>query len=467
MSKSTIAMRRVPAPFYPCPSAESVVKKFMFLRFTATFAVTAVFASASFAVTATGLSSFEGIEEPTVIFRVNTGKLEPDPDNFVNIVELGDSAIRTTLRYQSDWWDGDRDTTNRDRGRAEVKGLGPHQKHGDTFEYTTTWRTSAPFHGSGRFCHLFQLKATDGDSGLPLVTMSIQGGTESATVEANPDGPKIIARSFAWKPATWQAVRLRIKTSPNPDGELTASIDGDSFRGATGVALSRSHSSGYRPKWGLYRSHRPEMTIGHDHVDHKQMAAIHLSSASGTTPVAIDNAALELAARKRTALTSAADALAWLEAQPASAGRDFALGSLAAKWAETDSPAAIAWAERLPAGTLRNDAVMRIFNRWADQDVGAAMQWLLAHAPHRELDALVWFFATDTTYRYINRPLALQSLPLIADSELRSHAIEHVIEIWSRRESGNARRYVTESELLTPEQKKRILARIRNRSRND
>src|SRR4051812_10484467 len=156
------------------------------------------------AVTATGLSSFEGIEEPLVKFFPATGKFERDA--FVNITDRGGGTVRMTLRYNAEWWDGDRDTLNKDRQRAEVKGLGPHQKHGDTFDYETTWRSNPGFRGSNGFCHIFQLKATNGDSGAPLITLSIRG--DKATVEANPAGPKIIAREFSWKPDTWQTVRI-------------------------------------------------------------------------------------------------------------------------------------------------------------------------------------------------------------------------------------------------------------------
>ena len=60
----------------------------------------------------------------------------------------------------------------KDRQRAEVKGLGPHQKTNQTFEYSMQWRTNPEFVGINRFCHIFQLKATDGDNGAPLVRFS-------------------------------------------------------------------------------------------------------------------------------------------------------------------------------------------------------------------------------------------------------------------------------------------------------
>src|SRR5829696_6707217 len=70
------------------------------------------------AATATGLSSFEAIEEPLVKFFPATGKFERDA--FVNITDQGGGVFRFTNRFNADWWDGDRDTENKDRQRAEV-----------------------------------------------------------------------------------------------------------------------------------------------------------------------------------------------------------------------------------------------------------------------------------------------------------------------------------------------------------
>src|SRR5205823_1684181 len=144
-------------------------------------------------------------------------------------------------------------------------------------------------------------------------------------------------------------------------------------------------------------------------VEHRNVLARKLGAAP------IDNIALEQRARQRAASASAAAALRELQSEPASAGRDFALGSIAAAWAEKQPAAAMAWAEKLPRGPVRSDAIARIFSRWSDQDVGAAKTWLAIHAPDADLDPVVWLFVTDTTYRYVNRPIALEGLALIKD----------------------------------------------------
>jgi hypothetical protein len=409
-------------------------------------------AAATRATTATGLSSFEAIEEPLVKFFPATGRFAPD--DFVNITELGDGTFRMFDRYNAEWWDGDRDTTNRDRQRAEVKGLGPHQTNGDTFEYATTWRGSPGFRGGGGFCHLFQLKGINGDDGAPLVTLSIQGGTNLATVEVNRAGPKIIARKFTWQPHTWQTVRIRIKTSPKTDGEIMVSVDDDAFQGRTGIELSRPEATEYRPKWGLYRRAAVKAPMGDDYVEHRNLTAQKVGAPE------IANAPLETAARQLAHTSSPATALAWLQTQPASPGRDFALGSLAALWAGANPAAAMAWAEAQEPGAVRIDTIERIFTRWADQDVAAAAQWLHARAPAPALDELLWLFATDTTYRYVNRDIALAAAPLITRPALRAAAFEHIVLIWARQNPTAAAYFLTASPALTVAQKEPILRKI-------
>ena len=406
--------------------------------------------------TATGLSSFEAIEEPLVRFFPATGKFVPD--DFVNITDRGDGTFRMFHRYNPEWWDGDRDTSNKDRQRAEVKGLGPHQFHGETFEYTTTWRSSPGFRGTAGFCHIFQLKAVNGDSGAPLVTVSIARG--KVTVEANRVGKKIIAREFSWKPDTWQTVRLRIKTSPQADGELLASVDGDEFQGQTGIELSRPDANEYRPKWGLYRRATVNAPMGDDYVEHKNVTARNLAWPES------ENATLELEARRLAKAFSLPRAIGWLQAKPASAGRDFATASLAALWAEMEPAAAMTWAEKLPAGALRADAIGRIFSRWADQDVKTAAAWLRVHTPDSAMDPIAWLFVTDTTYRYVDRAIVLAAAPLIKDSDLRAKAFEHVLEIWSRTEREAAVDFTTRCPSLTDGQKQAIVSRISARRGN-
>lgn len=409
---------------------------------------------AAHAVTATCLSSFEGIEEPLVRYVPGTNSFVPD--KFVNITEAGDGVLRMYLRYRPDEWDADRDTPNKDRQRAEVKGLGIHQKTGETFDYATTWRTSLGFRGASRFCHIFQLKSTDGDSGAPVVTISIDEGSDRASVRYWSGHAKTatVVREFAWTPGKWQTVRLRIKVSPRADGEVLASIDGDPFQGAHGIAVYRTDATDYRPKWGLYRGAKSGLTLGDDYVEHKAISAEETDVTAAPGEPALE------AAAEAAGENSPPKALAWLQGQPASPARAEAIATMATKWTAREPAAAIAYVEKLAPIDGRAEALQRVFNRWVDQDPDAVLHWVTARAPAAELDPLLWYFATDTTLRYVAREKALAGAELIGDPKLRERAIEHVALIWARRDPAGAARYVRACGALNPPQKAEILKKI-------
>jgi autotransporter-associated beta strand protein len=215
-------------------------------------------------VVVSGLGSFEGIEEPTVIYFPSTNTFENDPTNYVNIVDEGGGMIRSTLRNDyatQGWWDGDRNTANTDRQRAEVKGITGlgHQKVDQTFEYSFDFRTDDDFTATGHFCHVFQLKATDGNSGPPLVTVSLykNGNAIQGRLLQNSDGTTTTGtpRTFSYTAGEWCHVVVRITTcaSTESSGAVLASINGDAFQGITGQPIYLAGSTDYRPKWGLYR----------------------------------------------------------------------------------------------------------------------------------------------------------------------------------------------------------------------
>jgi hypothetical protein len=223
--------------------------------------------------TATVMSSFEGSEEPTVLYYPATNTFKND--SFVNMTSPSAGLFHFTLRYRmasEGWWDGDRDTTNDDRQRAEVKGLGVHQKNNETFEYGTTWRTSRG--GNGMFWHVFQLKATDGDDAPPLIVNSIQSGT-GAAVRYWPGTASnfIVARSYSYPIDNWTTIAIRVKTSTASAGEVRASINGDTMTGASNVPVFRPDSTDYRPKWGSYRGVGTTEPYGDDFVEHRDVWA--------------------------------------------------------------------------------------------------------------------------------------------------------------------------------------------------
>lgn len=406
-------------------------------------------------ITATELGSFEGIEEPLVRYAPAIQMFVRD--DFANITEVGDRTFRMRVRYTSQQWDADRDTQNKDRQRAEVKGLGPHQKLGDTFEYATTWRSNASFQGAGRFCHIFQLKSIDGDSGSPLVTISIHDGSTRASVQywVGPAKSSTTVREFAWTPGEWQTVRLRIKTSLAADGEVLASINGDEFQGVRGVAVYRTDATEFRPKWGLYRNAAPGLPLGDDYIEHRNISAGKFGSSADEDPAQLETTARVMAQQ------SPLKSLQWLQSQPASPARAMALATRLAQWADTQPAEAMAWTEKLAPANGRADALQRVFNRWTDQDVDAVLRWLSTRAPRAELDPLLWYFTTDTTLRYVQRPKALAGAALIADPDMRMRAFEHVILIWARTEPQQAARYLNDSPSLNAAQKELILKKFK------
>jgi hypothetical protein len=226
------------------------------------------------AATATSLSSFEGEEEPTVIYRPSTGTFASD--SFDNITDQGGGVIRTTLRYnpQLDWWDGDRATTNTDRQRAEVKGLGAHQKTNQTFRYTFDFRTDPNTVGTGSFFHIFQLKATDGDNSPPLVTVSLrENGVGRLQLWSGTASGSTAVRTFSWTPNAWKHVEVLITTATDNTGSLLGSFDGDAFTGATALPNFRPDATDYRPKWGFYRGINSNLYKGTNWIEHRAVTS--------------------------------------------------------------------------------------------------------------------------------------------------------------------------------------------------
>ncbi len=245
--------------------------------------------------TATSLASFGGVEEPTILYFPLTGTFT-DGNTFVNITDsttnssLPAGTFQMQLRYTTNanttWWDGDRGLLETDRGRAEVKSLGPNQTEGTTYIYTTTWRTNPQYVGSGRFDHITQLKPVDGvegSSGAPLITTSLGSGTSSADVDyasasfspAEVFSP-VTVRSFSWAPNAWLAEQ--IKVTPSGDGQATGqvqvSVNGDSFQGVSNVEVCRPNSTTYYPKWGLYRSTNTTSNFSAaDYIQHSNVTA--------------------------------------------------------------------------------------------------------------------------------------------------------------------------------------------------
>ncbi|HTQ40422.1 MAG TPA: dockerin type I domain-containing protein [Pirellulales bacterium] len=213
-------------------------------------------------------AGFEGLEEPTVIYFPDTNTFENDPTNFQNHMDEGGGLFRDMLRnYYSTlgWWDGDgADAGNTDRQRVEPKGivgLG-HQQVEQTFEYSFDFRTDPTFQATSDFCHIFQLKATNGDDSPPLATISLykSGSGIQGRVDAFSDGStgnttESIPVTFSYTAGQW--IHFDIRITPCAAGESTGqiqlSVNGGAFTGITNAPVDLTGSTDFRPKFGFYR----------------------------------------------------------------------------------------------------------------------------------------------------------------------------------------------------------------------
>jgi hypothetical protein len=304
----------------------------------------------SFATTATSLSSFGGLEESAQKYFPSSNTFQSD--SFANCVDEGGGVFKMILRYNSSgtmWWDGDRTTGNTDRGREEVKTLGTHQLIHQTFDYTTTWRVSSGFKGSGSFCHITQLKPVDGvegSSGAPLVVTSINSGSSSAVVRyasasfspANQFTTRTV-RNITYSPGTYTAEKIRVTTTADNEttGKIQVSLNGDSLTGLTNIEVCRPSSTEYYPKWGLYRGTSTSSGFGSaDYVEHSNVTA---GVASGGTPPPT----VTFEAESMSATTSGTPTITTQSDSSASGGVvAFVNATASGQWAQFTTPSIVA-----------------------------------------------------------------------------------------------------------------------------
>ncbi len=233
-------------------------------------------ASAATPIVVQNEAGFEGLEEPTVLYFPGSNTFQTG-DTFQNHVDEGGGMFRDTLRdeyptplapYASGpgWWDGDgANPANTDRQRSEPKGivgLG-HQQVDQTFEYSFDFRTDPTFTATSSFCHIFQLKATNGDDSPPLATISLykNGSGIQGRVDCFSDGTsgtpqtETIPTTFSYTAGQW--IHFDIRITPCAQGETTGSIllsvNGGPFTGVTNAAIDLQGSTDFRPKFGFYR----------------------------------------------------------------------------------------------------------------------------------------------------------------------------------------------------------------------
>ena len=218
------------------------------------------------------LADFKTVQEPRVEGQGG--------QNIQNITDQGQGVVRFRLRIGKTWWDGDgaggAKGGRQDRQRTECSQLGGPalQLPGQTWEYGTTFRTSVPFTTwNGALTAIMQLmppraQADPAVEYLPLVFCELLGGGQAQVLSILPGkGPRVV-RSFKYVPGAWTSLRYRVLVHP-AHGSLQVSVNGDAFKGETGVPMARGNGKGYGAKWGFYRHFSDPKKVCDDYVEHK------------------------------------------------------------------------------------------------------------------------------------------------------------------------------------------------------
>jgi hypothetical protein len=155
---------------------------------------------------------------------------------------------------------------NLDRVRMETKGGGSaeEQTQGQTAYFRWKFKLDANFIGGSSFCHIFQIKAVDGDDGAPLITITPRatilevihdGGDEAGSVDLG----RLTSVDLAPFKGNWVEGYVKYTSSDNGSFEITLTRVSDgavllSYSKTSGIDLWRTGASRNHPKWGVYRS---------------------------------------------------------------------------------------------------------------------------------------------------------------------------------------------------------------------
>jgi hypothetical protein len=154
-----------------------------------------------------------------------------------------------------------------DRQRNEIKTYGPSPDYlkgflGDTVTFRWRFRLDPGFQPSPSFTHIHQIKAGDGDSGAPIVTLTPRSGnpdilqithTDSNSVSTTLLHTDLAPFKGAWVEAYEQLTygstgTYSIQIVNVSDGSVLLSYSNDN------IDLWRTGTTFVRPKWGIYRS---------------------------------------------------------------------------------------------------------------------------------------------------------------------------------------------------------------------
>jgi hypothetical protein len=162
--------------------------------------------------------------------------------------------------------DNDR-CTNFDRQRLEIKtdGSSPAYVKGflnDSVSYRWKFQLPAGFQPSPNFTHIHQIKAGDGDSGAPIITLTPRAGSPNLlqiiATDSNGTGTTVFQTDLAPFVGVWVEAFEQITYSHT--GKYSVVIK--TLQGGTtllsysnnNIDLWRTDTTFSRPKWGIYRS---------------------------------------------------------------------------------------------------------------------------------------------------------------------------------------------------------------------
>jgi len=156
-----------------------------------------------------------------------------------------------------------------DRQRVEIKTYGPSPanlkgEHGKIVVYQWKFRLDSNFKAQPTFTHIHQIKAGDGDDGMPIITLTPRYGNpdkieiiHNGSTKATSQGVLKSVNLADFK-GTWVQVteKLKYDTHGTYDIEIKRINDGKILLAysSADIDLWRNGTSFCRPKWGIYRS---------------------------------------------------------------------------------------------------------------------------------------------------------------------------------------------------------------------
>ncbi|HLQ49982.1 MAG TPA: Ig-like domain-containing protein [Terriglobales bacterium] len=154
-----------------------------------------------------------------------------------------------------------------DRQRVEIKSDGASPAYvkaflGDTVNYTWKFKLDAAFQPSTSFTHIHQIKAGDGDSAAPIMTITPRKGSPNLLqiIHIDSTGVTTVVTNTPLSPflGVWVEASEKITFGSNGSYSLTLKRVSDGAALLTysnnNIDLWRTGTTFCRPKWGIYRS---------------------------------------------------------------------------------------------------------------------------------------------------------------------------------------------------------------------